>query len=113
MFGRKKFPIPRNLPTQCPTCGSKLKWTPVTHFDDIIGIDKVDYYNAECSCGEVLAYDGRAQKVEPAVVNLAPDRSPIANSPQGPQPYPGTPDYGVAPAGAAPAKAPAEASPAT
>jgi hypothetical protein len=93
MFSRTKLPIPRNLPTQCPTCGSKLKWTPVTHLDEVIGIEKVDWYKAECSCGEVLYYDGRGQPVEPPVPNLPPDRSPIANSPQGPQPYPGTPGY--------------------
>jgi hypothetical protein len=62
---------------------------PVTIFDPVISLEKVDYYKAECACGEVHYRDGRGQVVEPAVPNLAPDRSDYANSPQGPQPYSG------------------------
>ena len=61
----------------------------MTIFDPVIGLEKADYYKAECSCGEVHYRDGRGQVVEPAVPNLAPDRSDYANSPQGPQPYSG------------------------
>jgi hypothetical protein len=90
MFGRSKsMPIPSILPRKCPKCGAPLHWTPVTVFDTVIGLEKVDYYKAECACGEVHYRDGRGQEVEPAVPNLAPDRSDYANSPQGPQPYSG------------------------
>src|ERR1700736_2280794 len=58
-------------------------------FDAVIGLEKVEYYKAESECGEVFYRDGRGQVVEPAVENLAPDRSEFANSPQGPQPYSG------------------------
>ena len=67
----------------------RLKWQPVTHLDPVIGLEKVDHYKAECQCGEVHFRDGRGQVVEPAVINLPPDRSEFANSPQGPQPYSG------------------------
>lgn len=90
MFGRRKsFPIPRILPTTCTNCGKALHWTAVTLHDPAIGIEKVDHYKAECVCGEVYHRDGRGQVVEPAVENLAPDKSDYANSPQGPQPYSG------------------------
>src|SRR3982074_3980268 len=89
MFARTKFPIPKILPTTCDNCGARLRWEPVTYFDPAIGTEKVDWYKAECSCGEVHYRDGRGQVVEPAVENLAPDRSEFANSPQGPQPYSG------------------------
>ena len=83
------MPIPSILPKTCPKCGARLHWTPVTIFDPVIRLEKVDYYKAECSCGEVHYRDGRGQVVEPAVLNLPPDRSDFANSPQGPQPYSG------------------------
>lgn len=83
------MPIPSILPKTCPQCGARLRWTPVTIFDPVIGLEKVDYYKAECPCGEVHYRDGRGQVVEPAVPNLPPDRSDYANSPQGPQPYSG------------------------
>jgi hypothetical protein len=83
------MPIPSILPRTCPKCGARLHWTPVTIFDPVIGLEKADYYKAECSCGEVHYRDGRGQVVEPAVPNLPPDRSDYANSPQGPQPYSG------------------------
>jgi hypothetical protein len=90
MFGRKfKFPVPKILPTTCDNCGARLRWTPVTHMDPVIGIEKVDHYKAECSCGEVHYRDGRGQIVEPAVENLAPDKSDVAWSPQGKVPYSG------------------------
>ena len=55
IFGRrqKTFPIPAILPKTCPKCGARLHWTPVTIFDPVIRLEKVDYYKAECSCGEV------------------------------------------------------------
>ena len=91
IFGRsrKTLPIPAILPKTCPKCGRPLKWRPVTIFDTVIGLEKVDYYVAESECGEVFYRDGRGQVVEPAVENLPPDRSDFANSPQGPQPYSG------------------------
>ncbi|HXA41663.1 MAG TPA: hypothetical protein VNV65_01995 [Candidatus Solibacter sp.] len=90
IFGRHHtFPIPAVLPKTCDKCGARLKWVAVTEFDPVIGLEKVDHYRADCSCGEVHYRDGRGQVVEPAVVNLAPDRSEFANSPQGPQPYSG------------------------
>jgi hypothetical protein len=91
IFGRSKktMPIPAILPKTCPKCGRPLKWQPVTIFDTVIGLEKVDYYKAESECGEVFYRDGRGQVVEPAVENLPPDRSEFANSPQGPQPYSG------------------------
>src|ERR1700730_11066816 len=82
-------PIPAVLPRTCPNCGAPLHWTPVTIFDPVIGLEKVDHYKAECACGEVHYRDGRGQEVEPAVPNLPPDTSEFANSPQGPQAYSG------------------------
>ena len=61
----------------------------VTEYDPVIRLQKVDHYRADCACGEVHYRDGRGQVVEPAVVNLPPDKSEFANSPQGPQPYSG------------------------
>ena len=91
IFGRRKksFPIPAILPKTCPKCGRPLRWEAVTAFDPVIRLEKVEYYKAESECGEVFYRDGRGQVVEPAVENLAPDRSEFANSPQGPQPYSG------------------------
>jgi hypothetical protein len=91
IFGRRKksFPIPAILPKTCPKCGRPLRWEAVTAFDPVIRLEKAEYYKAESECGEVLYRDGRGQVVEPAVENLAPDRSDFANSPQGPQPYSG------------------------
>jgi hypothetical protein len=90
MFGRSfKFPIPKILPTTCHNCGAKLNWQPITYHDPVIGVDKVDMYKAECACGEVHYRDGRGQVVEPALENLAPDKSDIAHSPQGEVPYSG------------------------
>jgi hypothetical protein len=92
MFGRKQtLPVPKTFPTTCSSCGAKgLKWQTVSYFDPVIGIEKVDYYRAECAnCGTVHYRDVRGQVVEPAVENLAPDRSEYANSPQGPQAYSG------------------------
>jgi hypothetical protein len=91
IFGRrqKTFPIPTILPKTCPKCGRPLKWQAVTAYDPVIRLEKVEYYKAESECGEVFYRDGRGQPVEPAVENLAPDRSEFANSPQGPQPYSG------------------------
>jgi hypothetical protein len=90
MLGRKKaLPIPDILPTRCDKCNAKLNWRAVAYFDPVIRLEKVDHYKAECACGEVHYRDGRGQVVEPAVVNLPPDRSEFANSPQGPQPYSG------------------------
>jgi hypothetical protein len=91
MFGRKKsLPVPRFLDNKCTNCGTGLKWEVVAYFDPVIGVEKVDHYKAECpSCHTVHYRDGRGQVVEPAVENLAPDRSEFANSPQGPQPFSG------------------------
>jgi hypothetical protein len=90
MFGGiKSLPVPDILPTKCPDCGSNLKWQVVEYVDAIIGIKKADHYKAECANGHVHYRDQRGQVVEPAVANLAPDRSEFANSPQGPQPYSG------------------------
>ncbi|HEV3234599.1 MAG TPA: hypothetical protein VG329_08630 [Candidatus Dormibacteraeota bacterium] len=90
MFGRAfKFPIPKSLPSTCDNCGAKLHWQPVVYRDPVIGVDKVDHYKADCSCGEVHYRDGRGQVVEPAIENLAPDRSDVAHSPQGEVPYSG------------------------
>jgi hypothetical protein len=90
LFGRRHtFPIPAILPATCDKCGARLRWVAVTEFDPVIGLEKVDHYRADCACGEVHYRDGRGQVVEPAVENLAPDRSEFANSPQGPQPYSG------------------------
>jgi hypothetical protein len=65
----------------------------VTEYDPVIRLEKVDHYRADCTCGEVHYRDGRGQVVEPAVVNLPPDRSEFANSPQGPQPYSGYTEF--------------------
>jgi hypothetical protein len=90
MFGRGyKFPIPKLLPSNCDKCGARLSWKPVTYLDPVINVDKVDHYRADCSCGEVHYRDGRGQVVEPALVNLAPDKSEVAHSPQGEVPYSG------------------------
>ena len=91
MFGRKKgLPVPGFLPQKCGNCGGNLRWEVVSYFDPVIAVEKVDYYKAECaSCHTVHYRDGRGQVVEPAIENLAPDRSEFANSPQGPQPYSG------------------------
>ncbi|MEA2684088.1 MAG: hypothetical protein QOK05_2416 [Chloroflexota bacterium] len=90
MFGAKKpLPVPDSLERKCPDCGSSLKWQVVEYVDPVIGIRKVDHYKAECANGHVHYRDQRGQVVEPAVENLAPDRSEFANSPQGPQPYSG------------------------
>jgi hypothetical protein len=105
-----KFPIPDVLPKNCPNCKARLKWEGVGLYDAVIRREKVDHYRAECSsCGTLHYRDQRGQPVEPAVLNLPPDLSETANSPQGPQPYPGTPEYGVgaAPPAARPAPAPA------
>jgi hypothetical protein len=97
MLGRRRrLPVPDSLPATCPTCGKQLYWTPIGHVDTVIKLEKVDYYEARCACGEVLCRDGRNQPVEPPEENLAPDRSPVARSPQGMQPYPGTPEYAKA-----------------
>ena len=66
IFGRsrKTLPIPAILPKTCPKCGRPLKWQPVTIFDTVIGLEKVDYYVAESECGEVFYRDGRGQVVE-------------------------------------------------
>ena len=90
MFGAKKsLPLPRFLPAKCPECGNALPWTVVSYVDPIIGIEKVDHYQATDSAGHVHCRDARGQTVEPAIENLPPDRSDFANSPQGPQPYSG------------------------
>ena len=90
MFGRKfKFPIPKNLPATCPNCGAKLDWKPLTELDPVIGIEKVQWYQADCSCGEVHYRDGRGQEVEPPTENLAPDKSDVGRSPQGEFQYSG------------------------
>jgi len=90
MFGRKKsLPVPDFLPGKCDQCGAALPWKVVAYLDPIIAIEKVDHYAATDSAGHVHYRDGRGQVVEPAVVNLPPDRSDFANSPQGPQPYSG------------------------
>jgi hypothetical protein len=91
MFGRKKsLPVPKFLTSKCDNCGAGLKWEVVAYFDPVIGVEKVDHYKADCpKCHTVHYRDGRGQVVEPAVENLAPDRSEFANSPQGPQPYSG------------------------
>lgn len=65
----------------------------MTEYDPVIRLEKVDHYRADCTCGEVHYRDGRGQVVEPAVVNLPPDRSEFANSPQGPQPYSGYTEF--------------------
>ena len=90
MPGKKRLPIPAILPATCPDCGKRLKWEGVAYFDPVIGIEKPDHYKGTCGCdGRVHYRDGRGQVVEPAVVNLPPDKSEFANSPQGPQPYSG------------------------
>jgi hypothetical protein len=90
LFARRHtFPIPAILPKNCDNCGARLHWVPVTEYDPVIRLEKVDHYRADCACGEVHYRDGRGQVVEPAVENLPPDRSEFANSPQGPQPYSG------------------------
>jgi hypothetical protein len=90
LFARRHtFPIPAILPKNCDNCGARLHWVPVTEYDPVIRLEKVDHYRADCACGEVHYRDGRGQVVEPAVENLPPDRSDFANSPQGPQPYSG------------------------
>jgi hypothetical protein len=86
---RHTFPIPTILPKTCDKCGARLHWVPVTEYDPVIRLEKVDHYRADCACGEVHYRDGRGQVVEPAIVNLPPDKSEFANSPQGPQPYSG------------------------
>ena len=90
MFGRKKsLPVPGFLDATCGQCGGRLDWKVVPYFDPVIGVEKVDHYQATDPAGHVHYRDGRGQTVEPAVENLAPDRSEFANSPQGPQPYSG------------------------
>jgi len=90
MFGRKKsLPVPRFLDATCGQCGGRLDWQVVAYFDPVIGVEKVDHYQATDTAGHVHYRDGRGQAVEPAVENLPPDRSDFANSPQGPQPYSG------------------------
>lgn len=90
MFGAtKSLPIPDILPTKCPDCGSKLGWEAVEYLDAVIGIRKADHYNGLCANGHVHYRDQRGQVVEPAELNLPPDRSEFAQSPQGPQPYSG------------------------
>jgi hypothetical protein len=90
MFGRNKaLPVPDILPRSCDECRARLSWKVISYLDPVIGIEKADHYQADCSCGRVHYRDGRGQVVEPAVENLAPDRSEFANSPQGPQPYSG------------------------
>jgi len=91
MFGRKKgLPVPSFLPEKCTNCNARLSWEVVAYFDPVIRVEKVDHYRAECaSCHTVHHRDGRGEVVEPAVVNLPPDTSEFANSPQGPQPYSG------------------------
>jgi hypothetical protein len=90
MFGAKKsLPVPDILPTKCPDCGSKLVWEVVEYLDPVIGIRKVDHYRGGCANGHVQYRDQRGQVVEPAELNLPPDRSEFAQSPQGPQPYSG------------------------
>jgi hypothetical protein len=106
-MAKERFPIPAVLPRSCPECNARLRWEAVTLYDPVIRKHKVDYYRAECSCGEVHYRDARGQVVEPAVANLPPDQSDTANSPQGPQPYPGTPSYGAGAAPAAKAETPA------
>ncbi|MHB8510352.1 MAG: hypothetical protein ACYDGR_17175 [Candidatus Dormibacteria bacterium] len=61
----------------------------MTLLDRALGEEKVDHYAANCSCGEAHAYDGRGQKVEPAAVNLPPDLSEVAQTPNGLIPYAG------------------------
>jgi len=90
---RKRLPVPSFLPGTCPNCGKALSWTVKGYVDMVIKLEKVDYYEARCECGEALYRDGRNQPVEPPTENLAPDRSPMARSPQGMQPFPGTPEY--------------------
>ena len=90
MFGRKReLPVPTFLTEKCDQCGARLDWKVVPYFDPIIGLEKVDHYQATDPAGHVHYRDGRGQTVEPAVENLPPDRSDFANSPQGPQPYSG------------------------
>ncbi|MFN2462511.1 MAG: hypothetical protein ABR573_01240 [Candidatus Dormibacteria bacterium] len=90
VFGRtRSLPIPRFLPASCEQCGGRLEWKVVSYHDPVIRVDKVDHYEATDGAGHVHLRDGRGQAVEPAVENLAPDRSEFANSPQGPQPYTG------------------------
>lgn len=89
MARAKRWGIPARLPGKCPDCDASLTWIPVTLFDRVLGADKIDHYRAECSCGSVHHYDGRGQRVEPALPNLPPDLSDVANTPQGPTPYSG------------------------
>jgi hypothetical protein len=90
MFGGKKtLPVPGILPTKCPDCGSKLSWEVVEYLDPVIGIRKADHYQGQCGNSHVHYRDQRGQVVEPAELNLPPDKSEYAQSPQGPQPYTG------------------------
>ena len=97
MLGRRrKLPIPRFLEEKCDKCGRRLHWTVVSHYDPIIGMEKPDYFKAQCECGEDHYRDGRGQPVAPPEENLAPDRSMYALSPQGKQWFPGTKEYAEA-----------------
>ncbi|MFN2465187.1 MAG: hypothetical protein ABR598_02855 [Candidatus Dormibacteria bacterium] len=90
MFGaRKTLPVPAILPGKCPECDARVSWQVVEYFDPVIRLQKVDHYRGECAGGHVLYRDQRGQVVEPAELNLPPDRSEFAQSPQGPQPYSG------------------------
>jgi hypothetical protein len=89
MARAKRWAIPARLPGNCLSCNARLGWTAVTMLDRVLNAEKVDHYRAECRCGEVHYYDGRGQRVEPALPNLPPDLSEVANTPQGPTPYSG------------------------
>ncbi|HEY8740471.1 MAG TPA: hypothetical protein VIN56_07765 [Candidatus Dormibacteraeota bacterium] len=89
MFGSKALPVPDILPTKCPDCDARLSWEVLEYLDAVIGIKKVDHYKATCANGHVHHRDQRGQVVEPAELNLPPDTSEFAQSPQGPQPYSG------------------------
>ena len=84
MFGSKKrWPIPAQLPARCPACNAPLAFEAVVLVDAALGSEKVDHYHAACNCGQAHDYDGRGQRVEPAIVNLPPDLSPVAQTPNG------------------------------
>ncbi|HEV3231355.1 MAG TPA: hypothetical protein VG245_03780 [Candidatus Dormibacteraeota bacterium] len=95
MFGRKQvFNIPAKLPTACPSCGGRVSFTAVTAFDSALRAEKVDHYEGRCAaCGQAVHYDGRGQRVEPALPNLPPDLSEVAQSPQGLTPYAGFKEF--------------------
>ena len=71
-----RFPIPRVLPASCASCGGRLHWVPVSYFDPIVRLEKVDHYKSKCAaCGAEYFYDGRGQPVEPATLNVPPENT--------------------------------------